>query len=134
MNKENKHRIKALYLENMKMKYPNLPEHAIPIKKFSEKDTNSLTRLVIDFISLSGYQAERISNSGRYIDNKKSFTDVVGLRRTVGSGKFIPGQGTPGTADISSTIMGRSVKIEIKFGKDRQSAQQKAYQLSVGKD
>jgi len=36
-----------------------------------------------------------------------------------------------GTADISATIKGRSVKIEVKIGKDRQSEAQKQYQAKV---
>jgi hypothetical protein len=36
-----------------------------------------------------------------------------------------------GTADISATIHGKSVKIEIKVGKDRQSEAQKRYQEQV---
>jgi hypothetical protein len=46
-------------------------------------------------------------------------------------GKWTPGQSTKGTADISATIRGRSVKIEIKYGKDRQSDVQKQYQASI---
>ena len=36
-----------------------------------------------------------------------------------------------GSADISATIEGRSVKIEIKVGSDRQSEAQKRYQQQV---
>jgi hypothetical protein len=46
-------------------------------------------------------------------------------------GKWTPGQSTKGTADISATIRGRSVKIEIKYGHDRQSQVQKEYQASI---
>jgi len=46
-------------------------------------------------------------------------------------GKWTPGQGTKGTADISATIRGRSVKIEVKYGKDRQSDDQKRYQQQI---
>jgi hypothetical protein len=38
---------------------------------------------------------------------------------------------TKGSADISATIKGRSVKIEIKYGKDRQSIEQKKYQEMI---
>ena len=46
-------------------------------------------------------------------------------------GKWTPGQSTKGTADISATIRGRSVKIEIKWKNDRQSDVQKEYQASI---
>lgn len=36
-----------------------------------------------------------------------------------------------GTADISATIWGRSVKIEVKIGNDKQSQDQKNYQKSI---
>jgi hypothetical protein len=45
--------------------------------------------------------------------------------------QWIPGAGTKGTADISATIQGRSVKVEVKIGNDRQSEYQKQYQESV---
>jgi hypothetical protein len=38
---------------------------------------------------------------------------------------------TPGSADIAATINGRSVKIEVKHGKDRQSEAQRRYQEAI---
>jgi len=46
-------------------------------------------------------------------------------------GQWTKGTGTPGSADISATIYGRSVKIEVKIGKDRQSEAQKNYQAMI---
>ena len=43
------------------------------------------------------------------------------------------GTSTAGSADISATIKGRSVKIEVKIGKDRQSEAQKRYQENIEK-
>jgi hypothetical protein len=40
---------------------------------------------------------------------------------------------TKGSADISATILGRSVKIEVKIGADRQSEHQKVYQEAIEK-
>ena len=57
--------------------------------------------------------------------------DVVGLPQVVGNQKYIKGTGTKGSADLSATIKGRSVKIEIKWGKDRQSQEQKEYQKHI---
>jgi hypothetical protein len=45
--------------------------------------------------------------------------------------QYIKGTSTNGTADISATIKGRSVKIEVKIGKDRQSDAQKQYEQDV---
>lgn len=86
---------------------------------------------MIAIVKAYGGQAERISSMGRMIDNRKEYVDVVGFRRTVGSIGYIPGTGTKGTADISATIKGRSVKIEIKVGRDTQSDVQKEYQADV---
>lgn len=103
----------------------------VPKEVFSDKTANKLTKAVIRYLQLNGYQAERISNMGRYIDESKVVTDAVGFTRRIGSGKYIKGTGTNGTADISSTIAGRSVKIEIKIGADKQSEAQKKYQADV---
>jgi len=108
-----------------------MPPEYVPRTKFSDKTANELTKAVITFIKLKGGQAERISNTGRYVDDSKIFTDVIGRTRKIGSGKYIKGSGTNGTADISATINGRSVKIEIKIGADRQSEAQKKYQDDV---
>jgi hypothetical protein len=47
-------------------------------------------------------------------------------------GTYTPSTGTKGSADISATIRGRSVKIEVKQ-KDKQSEVQKQYQQSIEK-
>lgn len=79
---------------------------------------NALTRQIIRFIQSRGGQAERIA--------------VTGLLRKFGNGyKWTRTNMTVGTADISATIQGRSVKIEVKIGTDRQSDEQKRYQKQV---
>jgi hypothetical protein len=98
--------------------------------KFNDNTANELTKSVIRHINLIGGQAERISNTGRYIDNSKIVTDVLGNRKKIGSGKYIKGTGTNGTADISATFKGKSIKIEIKM-KDKQSEVQKEYQQAI---
>lgn len=125
--------LKQLKLESLRAKYPSVPDYAIPVPKYSDNSANGLTKCVIDFLQLSGWQAERINTMGRMIDNRKQVTDVLGRTKTIGSTKYIPTTGTKGSSDISATIMGRSVKIEIKYGKDRQSQDQKKYQESVEK-
>ena len=133
MNKINKERLKQSELAYKSIKYPTMPVTHIATTMHSDKDTNSLTRCVLDWLKFEGWQGERISTTGKYIDSREQFTDVLGRTRTIGSGKFIPGQGTKGSADISSTVKGRSVKWEIKFGKDRQSDAQKRYQEQIEK-
>lgn len=101
--------------------------------KFTDKTANGLTKSIIAWINLNGYQAERISTTGRYVDNSKIVTDVLGNRKKIGSGKYIKGTGTNGSADISATIKGKSIKIEVKIGKDKQSEAQIKYQQMIEK-
>lgn len=116
--------------EAARAKHPNMrPEHLAP-RKYRDDTANGLTKCVIDFIRLMGGQAERINTVGRYIDKSKRFQDVTGRVRTIGSGQWIPTSGQRGSADISATIGGRAVKVEIKM-KDKQSAAQKEYQRQI---
>lgn len=131
MTPANRQRFKDLVLQDSQQRYPNLPDHTRSITVPKDTDTNGLTRCVLKWIELHGYQAERISSTGRWIDNSSEVTDIIGRRMRIGSGKWIKGNGTPGTADISATIRGKAVKIEIKYGKDRQSVWQKRYQESI---
>lgn len=85
-------------------------------KTYDPKTANGLTKMICDWIKYNGGQAERISTTGRYIVAQK---------------KWIKGSGTKGSADISATIQGKSVKIEVKIGKDRQSDDQKRYQEMI---
>jgi hypothetical protein len=130
MNKENKQRITDLEIAHLRAKYPSVPDYAIAKSKWSDKDANSLTKAVISFLQFNGYQAERINTMGTYRAAKK-YTNMDGVTRTVGKGSWTKGTGTLGSADISATIKGRSVKIEIKFGADRQSDHQKEYQKAI---
>lgn len=120
-----------LALEKNRIKYPSMPEYARYIKPYKDKTANELTRTIIDFINMTGGQAERISVTGRYIDNSKIVTDVLGRQRKIGSGKYIKGSMTCGSADISSTYKGRSIKIEVKIGKDKMSEAQYKYKESI---
>lgn len=131
MKKQNKFILNELHLKVQHEKFPSMPIHCIPSYKYSDNSTNGLTNCVKDFINYSGYQAERINTTGRVLNNKKVITDVVGFKRQIGTDKWIPGTGTKGSADISATIKGRSIKIEIKFDKDRQSEAQKDYEKAI---
>jgi len=123
MTRNNQKRLKELHRVYNKAKHPDMPEHFFPEKKWNDNSANALTRCVIDFLTFSGWQAERISNTGRFIRDKNSLQ----------GGYYIPGTGTNGSADISATIKGRSIKLEIKYGKDRQSEAQKQYQAMIEK-
>ena len=131
-------KLKLLKRENIKREFPNLPEFAYPKIEYKTGTANGLTKAVIEFLTLSGHQAERISTTGRPIDNTKKYTNVMGQTKVMGSVEWIPGTGRKGSADISSTIgvtigghkVGLSVKWEVKM-KDQQSKDQKEYEQEV---
>jgi hypothetical protein len=126
-------KLKALKLAHLKSQHPNFPDHAIPKPKYSDNSANGLTRCVIDWLQLNGWQAERINTMGRPIDQRKQVTDVLGRTKTIGSLTWGKSTATKGSADISAIIKGMTVKIEIKYGKDRQSQDQKQYQEAIEK-
>ena len=128
MNKANRDKLKALELEKLKEKYPSMRKEMIPLTDWKDNSANNLTKCIIFWIKAMGGQAERISNQGQYRAGNKI---QVGDTFKQLPGKWTPGTGTKGTADISATIRGRSVKIEVKYGSDRQSDAQKAYQQDV---
>jgi len=130
MKKENKQRIQALEWDHLKAKHPLVPEHCLAKTAWSDKTANGLTKMIVSFIQMSGYQAERINTMGTYRAAKK-YTNMDGVTRTIGKGSWTRSGSTPGSADISATIKGRSVKIEVKIGRDSQSQLQKAYQETV---
>jgi hypothetical protein len=133
MNKININRFQELHLKEQRIKFPSFPDFARPPANCKESGANDLTRLVVSWINLNGYQSERISTTGRILDGTKIVSDVLGRKRTIGSAKYIPGTSTKGSADVSSTIQGISVKIEVKWQKDTQSEHQKTYQNAVQK-
>lgn len=123
--------LESLADEAARKRYPNTPLHYLAPRTFRDDTANGLTNCIIQFLQLSGHQAERINSTGRRIDTRTTFCDVVGFERSIINTHWIPGTGTNGTADISATISGRSVKVEVKIGADRQSQAQKDYQKAI---
>ena len=134
MNKLNKAKLKALELEALRLKHPTIDQKYLAFTNWKDDSANSLTSCVIAYVQYMGGQAERISSQGQYREGAKIQVGTGELAHTKQlPGKWTPGQSTKGTADISSTIRGRSVKIEIKYGRDVQSQVQKDYQASIEK-
>jgi len=123
--------LKQLKLDQLKRDYPNVPDYAIPLPKYSDNSANALTKCVVEYILLTGNFAERTGNEGRVIDGRKTYTDTLGQRKTIGEVKRIPSSGTKGTSDIKAVVNGRMVAIEIKYGNDKQSPAQKRYQEMI---
>lgn len=123
--------LKQLHIAKQREKYPNVPEYCIVPYDYKDKKANGLTRCIIDWIKYNGGQAERINTMGRPIDKRKTVTDVCGFKKQIGSLEWGKSTATRGSADISATINGKSIKIEIKIGADRQSECQKQYQMDI---
>ena len=117
-------------IENQRL-HPNIPTKYLARSKYRDDTANGLTKCIIDFIRLNGGQAERINTMGIPRDSRKTVTDMVGHTRVIGSVEWRTSGTTKGSADISATIRGQSVKIEVKIGHDRQSDAQRDYQASV---
>jgi len=129
-----KHLEQALYnrdLSDFTARNPGVSSAHIIKPTFRDDTANGLTKCIFAYIRLHKGQAERISTTGRPVDRRETYTDVIGRTRTIGSMTWIPGTSTRGSADISATINGVSAKIEVKIGRDRQSEAQKSYQRSV---
>ncbi len=112
----------------------------VPKTKFTDQNTNGLTKCVMTFLQLHGCQCERVANMGMYIPPKE-YKDVAGFTRFIGKGKWRKGSGTNGTSDVHSTVpikingitVGISVKWEIKckVTKDKVSDKQIDYKQTV---
>lgn len=122
--------LERLELEAYRRAHPTIPEAAVVPTKHRDDTANGLTRCIIRYLQLKGWQSERVNTIGRPVDTRKTF-DVAGCQRQVGTLRWGKSTSTPGSADISATIAGRSVKIEVKIGRDRQSAEQRAYAEAV---
>jgi len=81
---------------------------------------NGLTMFVVKFLTYAGWRATRVNTQGRLI--KGAERQASGTILVVN--KFIPTSGRKGSADVSSTIKGRSVMFEIKIGSDKPSEHQ----------
>jgi len=97
-------------------KLKNLPEKVKTVKKFSDKDANSLTSAIKAWLELHGAAVSRINVFGTY-DQK--------LKRYRHSGS------TKGVSDLIAVYQGRYISIEVKFGRDVLSPQQIEYKRSV---
>jgi hypothetical protein len=101
--------------------------------------TNGLTQGIIEYLTWNGCQAERINTTGRKISTKEIVTDIVGFKKQIGSEHWIKGTGTKGSPDIHAMIpivingqkLAQTLKIEVKYAKDRQSDYQKKYERIV---
>lgn len=118
-----------LHIEVNKLRYPSFPEKYIPALDIKGRSTNKLEKQIVAFIQLHGWQAERVKNTGTARVSEVELASGYTKKNVT----YTKGTGRNGTADISATIEGRSVKIEVKNKKtkDRMSKHQKSYQAEL---
>jgi len=110
----NKQRYNQAHLHWQEHKYPEAfksgftHDPAMPVVT----KANGLTNFICNYLNWMGHRATRINVSGRKVKDK-----------------WIRSTTRKGTADISATINGKSVMIEIKIGKDKASEHQLAEQI-----
>lgn len=98
---------------------PNMvKDHGYLPTKFPKVSTsNGLTMFIVKFLSWSGHRATRINVQGRLIEQPERQPSGISLMTK----KYIHSMTARGTADVSSTIIGRSFMWEVKVGRDRPS-------------
>jgi hypothetical protein len=115
-----KERYNDAHLEWFKKRYPAAYKNELytPPVMPKIKTANGLTRYIVNILFwLPHTNGTRVASTGRLIDAQEK--QQSGTILTVK--KFIPGTTRKGTADVTATIKGRSVKWEVKIGKDRPS-------------
>jgi len=105
--------LEALAFEAERAKHPTIPEHAIPRTKYRANDTNSLTNCIVDLVNHTGGHASRINTMGIFNQQTQRY-------RKSGA--------TLGVPDIMACHGGRSIGIEVKYGRDKQSEAQERWQ------
>jgi hypothetical protein len=109
-----KQRYNAAHLRWLEVTYPQAVKAGFTHDAVQPQVTkaNGLTSFIVNFLNWSGHRATRINVSGRKVKDK-----------------WIRSTTRKGTADISATIAGKSVMIEIKVGRDKPSPEQLAEQI-----
>ena len=134
-----KERYKKIYEEYSISRYPAATKDfgVLPVKYPKVTSANGLSTLTENVFNWQGHHMERTSNMGRPADKRKTYVDVIGRIRVIGSIEWQKGTGTKGTSDLKGEFKSKNhaypipLKVEVKYGKDRQSEPQKEYQKKV---
>ena len=122
-----KQRYQSAHEQWFREQYPNAYKDGFYLEpKLPKVDSaNGLTTFICNFLSWVGFRATRINVMGRLVDGveKQPSGAKIGVK------KWLPSSTRKGTADISATIKGRSVMIEIKVGRDKPRQDQLAEQI-----
>lgn len=91
--------------------------------------SNGLTNAICNYINWNGFVATRVNVQGRLIESEVA----SGMGAAISKKKWIKSSTAKGTADISATIKGKSIQIEIKVGGDRPREKQIEMQQRIRK-
>lgn len=87
--------------------------------------SNGLTTFIVNYLTWKQHRATRINVHGRLIEQpEKQASGII-----LGTKKYMHSRTRKGSADISSTIKGRSIMWEVKTGRDQPSENQLAEQI-----
>lgn len=116
------------------------------VHSYTDKTEKGFIRCIVDYLTFSGHQAERVENKGTRVDNRKIVTNVLGQVGMIGSVNYHYSQNKNGTSDVHSVIrkkftsstgavqfVGVAVKWEIKLPGDTQKEHQMEYAAEVEK-
>ena len=112
-------------LENMVFEFRKKRDGEKAVKKYYfDRKATELEECIIHYtLCFNGCFAEKICSMGRSISKDGNFI-------------FVPNNNTTGQADLSLTIVGKSIKVEVKckWTRDRyQNKAQKIYQRQIEK-
>lgn len=126
-NPEWKQRFAAAHKIYQDRETPNVvKDHGYLATTFPDiRTSNGLTTFIIKFLNWHGHRATRINVAGRLIEGLERQESGTVLKVK----KYIKSSTRKGTADIGSTILGRSAMWEVKVGRDTPNPEQLAEQL-----
>lgn len=114
----------------------------MPYKKMLVlKSTNNLTQAIIDYLNMEGHKAFRVNNEGQFEEANRSTYNYDKISHHVGPlkawgfiiGRFRKSNTEKGISDVMSILAPKGIfmAVEVKFGDDKQSPEQKKWQEEV---
>jgi len=123
--------LEQMVLEDDRRKHPLISPNYVAFTSFRDDSTKGLIHCILAFLKSSGHQAKQVSKISKRIDNRTTFEDVVGQKRTIGSINRMPEPGNREPSDISATIFERSVSIKVEIGLFIQCRAHRDYQRTM---
>lgn len=117
-----KKRYTEAHLLNFKTEYPQAFKDGFYSPPVLPKvhTSNGLNTFIVNFLTWNSFRATRINVAGRLIEQPQKQQSGISLMTK----KYMHSATRKGSADISSTIHGKSVQWETKIGKDKPSEHQ----------